>query len=71
MGGYHDYRGGCSVFIIFQNNEKLTVFFFTLYGMLMYHLTQEVIIKLLEILILSTLDHHNFNCGFSQNFNAF
>ena len=32
---------------------------------------EEAIIKLLEILILSTLDHHNFKCGFSQNFNAF
>ena len=36
----------------------------------MYHLTQEAIIKLFEISILLTL-HHNFKCGFSQNFNVF
>ena len=38
--------------------------------MLMYHLTQEAITKLFEISILLTL-HHNFKCGFSQNFNVF
>ena len=44
---------------------------FTLHSMLMYHLTQEVIIKFFEISILSTFDHNNFKCGFSQNFNVF
>ena len=39
--------------------------------MLMYHLRQEVIIKFFEISILSTFDHNNFKCGFSQNFNVF
>ena len=52
-------------FILFQNNEN--------YSMLMYHLTQEAIIKFFEISILSKFDHNNFKCatGFSQNFNVF
>ena len=38
--------------------------------MLMYYLTQEAIITFFEISDLSTLDHNNFEFGFSQNFNV-
>ena len=34
-------------------------------------LTQEAIHKCFEISILSTFDHNNFKCEFSQNFNVF
>ena len=36
----------------------------------MYHLTQQATVKFFEISILSTFDHNNFKCGFSQNFSV-
>ena len=56
---------------------KMTFLFFSKimkinsHSMLMYHLTQEAIIKFFEISILSTFDHNNFKCGFFTKLQCF
>ena len=57
-------------FLLFSRTMKINWLHFIWYADVSFN-TRSDYQTFGNILILSTFDHHNFKCGFSQNFNAF